>query len=46
MDEKYKRGYIRFILDGHNVRYGLNKKLGFSTPTPLCRVRGLGCGDT
>jgi len=26
----YERGYITFILDGDNIRHGLNKDLGFS----------------
>jgi len=26
----YERGYHTFLLDGDNVRHGLNKDLGFS----------------
>jgi len=28
--ELVKRGYLSYVLDGDNVRYGLNKNLGFS----------------
>ena len=31
--ELMKKGHLAYVLDGDNVRHGLNKNLGFS-PTP------------
>src|SRR5713101_4409889 len=28
-----QRGHLAYVLDGDNVRHGLNKNLGFSAPT-------------
>ena len=29
----FQRGHLAYVLDGDNVRHGLNKNLDFSTPT-------------
>lgn len=37
--ELYKRGYRTFILDGDNIRHGLNKDLGFSEADRVENIR-------
>jgi len=38
----YERGYITFILDGDNIRHGLNKNLGFSPEDREENIRRIG----
>jgi len=38
----YKRGYITFILDGDNIRHGLNRNLGFSPEDREENIRRVG----
>ena len=38
----YKRGYITFILDGDNIRHGLNRNLGFSPEDREENIRRIG----
>ncbi len=38
----YKRGYITFILDGDNIRHGLNRDLGFSPKDREENIRRIG----
>ena len=38
----YKRGYITFILDGDNIRRGLNRDLGFSPKDREENIRRIG----
>ena len=37
--ELIKRGYLAFVLDGDNVRYGMNKNLGFSAEDRIENIR-------
>lgn len=38
----HERGYHTFLLDGDNVRYGLNKDLGFSDEDRVENIRRIG----
>jgi len=38
----YERGYITFILDGDNIRHGLNRELGFSPKDREENIRRIG----
>ncbi|PAV24608.1 adenylyl-sulfate kinase [Tamilnaduibacter salinus] len=38
----YQRGYHTFLLDGDNVRHGLNKDLGFSDSDRVENIRRIG----
>ncbi|PVY70808.1 adenylylsulfate kinase [Tamilnaduibacter salinus] len=38
----YRRGYHTFLLDGDNVRHGLNKDLGFSDSDRVENIRRIG----
>lgn len=38
----YNRGYHTFLLDGDNVRHGLNKDLGFSDEDRIENIRRIG----
>ena len=38
----YERGYTTFILDGDNIRYGLNRDLGFSPKDREENIRRIG----
>jgi len=38
----YERGYIAFILDGDNIRHGLNRNLGFSPEDREENIRRIG----
>jgi len=38
----YERGYHTFLLDGDNVRHGLNKDLGFSDEDRVENIRRIG----
>lgn len=38
----YERGYITFILDGDNIRHGLNRNLGFSPEDREENIRRVG----
>ena len=38
----FKRGYHTFLLDGDNVRHGLNKDLGFSDTDRVENIRRIG----
>ena len=38
----YERGYITFILDGDNIRHGLNRDLGFSPEDREENIRRIG----
>jgi adenylylsulfate kinase len=38
----YERGYHTYILDGDNVRHGLNKNLGFSPGDRMENIRRIG----
>ncbi|WP_203141763.1 adenylyl-sulfate kinase [Marinobacter mangrovi] len=38
----YQRGYHTFLLDGDNVRHGLNKDLGFSDDERVENIRRIG----
>lgn len=38
----HKRGYHTFLLDGDNVRHGLNKDLGFSNEDRVENIRRIG----
>jgi len=38
----YERGYITFILDGDNIRHGLNRNLGFSPEDREENIRRIG----
>jgi adenylylsulfate kinase len=38
----YERGYITYILDGDNIRHGLNKNLGFSPEDREENIRRIG----
>lgn len=40
--ELYKRGHHTYLLDGDNVRYGLNKDLGFSDVDRVENIRRIG----
>lgn len=40
--ELIKRGYLAFVLDGDNVRHGLNKDLGFSARDREENIRRIG----
>ncbi len=38
----YERGYVTFVLDGDNVRHGLNRDLGFSPEDREENIRRIG----
>ena len=38
----YERGYLTYILDGDNIRHGLNKNLGFSPEDREENIRRIG----
>jgi adenylyl-sulfate kinase len=38
----YKRGYLSYLLDGDNLRHGLNKDLGFSNQNRIENIRRVG----
>ncbi|MBW2005545.1 MAG: adenylyl-sulfate kinase [Deltaproteobacteria bacterium] len=38
----YERGYITYILDGDNIRHGLNRNLGFSPEDRQENIRRIG----
>ncbi len=38
----YKRGYLTYLLDGDNLRHGLNKDLGFSNQNRIENIRRVG----
>jgi adenylylsulfate kinase len=40
--ELVRRGYLAYVLDGDNVRYGLNKNLGFSADDRQENIRRIG----
>lgn len=40
--ELIQRGYLAYVLDGDNVRYGLNKNLGFSADDREENIRRIG----
>lgn len=40
--ELYRRGKLAYILDGDNIRHGLNKNLGFSPPHRTENIRRIG----
>ena len=40
--ELVKRGYLAYVLDGDNVRHGLNKNLGFSAEDREENIRRIG----
>lgn len=40
--ELYKKGYHTYLLDGDNVRHGLNKDLGFSDQDRVENIRRIG----
>jgi len=37
--ELYKRGYLTYLLDGDNIRHGLNKDLGFDNKSRVENIR-------
>ena len=37
--ELYKRGYLTYLLDGDNIRHGLNKDLGFDNKSRVESIR-------
>ena len=37
--ELYKRGYLTYLLDGDNIRHGLNKDLGFDDKSRVENIR-------
>ncbi|UCE21203.1 MAG: adenylyl-sulfate kinase [Candidatus Aminicenantes bacterium] len=41
-EELYTRGHLSFVLDGDNVRHGLNKNLGFSPEDREENIRRIG----
>jgi adenylylsulfate kinase len=41
-EELYKRGHLCYVLDGDNVRHGLNKNLGFSPEDREENIRRIG----
>jgi adenylylsulfate kinase len=41
-EELYKRGHLSYVLDGDNVRHGLNKNLGFSPEDREENIRRIG----
>ena len=41
-DRLYKMGYHTYLLDGDNVRHGLNKDLGFSDEARVENIRRIG----
>ncbi|SFF61870.1 adenylylsulfate kinase [Fontimonas thermophila] len=40
--ELYRRGYHSYLLDGDNIRHGLNKDLGFSDADRVENIRRIG----
>ena len=38
----YKRGHLSYVLDGNNIRHGLNKNLGFSPEDREENIRRIG----
>ncbi|MES0874546.1 adenylyl-sulfate kinase [Sinimarinibacterium thermocellulolyticum] len=40
--ELYRRGYHSYLLDGDNIRHGLNKDLGFSDAERVENIRRIG----
>jgi len=41
-EELFKRGHLSFVLDGDNIRHGLNKNLGFSPEDREENIRRIG----
>ena len=41
-EELYRRGHLSFVLDGDNIRHGLNKNLGFSPEDREENIRRIG----
>ncbi|MCJ7579063.1 MAG: adenylyl-sulfate kinase, partial [Candidatus Aminicenantes bacterium] len=41
-EELYKRGHLCYVLDGDNIRHGLNKNLGFSPEDREENIRRIG----
>lgn len=41
-EELYKRGHLSYVLDGDNIRHGLNKNLGFSPEDREENIRRIG----
>lgn len=41
-EELYKRGHLAYVLDGDNIRHGLNKNLGFSPEGREENIRRIG----
>ena len=41
-EELYRRGHLCFVLDGDNIRHGLNKNLGFSPEDREENIRRIG----
>ncbi len=41
-EELYKRGHLSYVLDGDNIRHGLNKNLGFSPEDRQENIRRIG----
>jgi adenylylsulfate kinase len=41
-EELYRRGHLSFVLDGDNIRHGLNKNLGFSPEDRKENIRRIG----
>lgn len=38
----YKKGYKTYLLDGDNIRHGLNRDLGFAQPDRIENIRRIG----
>jgi adenylylsulfate kinase len=41
-DELFRRGHLSYVLDGDNIRHGLNKNLGFSPEDREENIRRIG----
>jgi adenylylsulfate kinase len=41
-EELFRRGHLSFVLDGDNIRHGLNKNLGFSPEDREENIRRIG----
>jgi len=41
-EELFRKGYLSFVLDGDNIRHGLNKNLGFSPEDREENIRRIG----
>lgn len=41
-EELYRRGHLSYVLDGDNIRHGLNKNLGFSPEDREENIRRIG----